>query len=180
MILLAATEGVNDRVFGLDLQLLADSLITICAVLFLFTLLSYFVFNPARELLKKRQERVEGDLEAAAKDKEEALAFKKEYEEHLANAQVDADAIIADGRKRAILREQEIVNEAQEEAKRIIDRTEKEIELEKAKVKDSVKQEMVDVAEAMAGKFISEKMDAAKQAQLVDEVIREMGESTWQ
>jgi hypothetical protein len=32
----------------------------------------------------------------------------------------------------------------------------------------------------MAGRFISEKMDKDKQAALVDEVIREMGDTTWQ
>ncbi|MGN0165369.1 MAG: F0F1 ATP synthase subunit B [Lachnospiraceae bacterium] len=173
-------ESIVQRVFGLDAQLLMDAVIVACAVLFLFVLLSYLVFNPARELLAKRREKVVSDLEDAAKEKEDAVAFKSEYEAKLANAEKDADAIISEGRRRANKREEEIVAEAKEEAARILARTEKEIELEKAKAKDEVKQEMASVAQAMAGKFIAEQMDAEKQAALVDEVINEMGDSTWQ
>lgn len=181
-VLLAADteESLVERVFGLDAQLLVDTLIVACAVLFLFFLLSYLIFNPARELLSKRREKVVSDLSEAAKEKEDAIAFKAEYEARLANAEKDADEIISEGRRRANKREEEIVAEAKEEAARILARTEKEIELERAKAKDEVKQEMASVAQAMAGKFIAEKMDAEKQAALVDEVINEMGDTTWQ
>ena len=52
-VLLAAdtNESMVQRVFGLDAQLLVDAVIVACAVLFLFFLMSYLVFNPARELL---------------------------------------------------------------------------------------------------------------------------------
>lgn len=175
-----AESTVVERVFALDGQLFMDAAIMVCAVLFLFALLSYFVFNPARDLLRKRQERVESDLQNAAKEKEEALTYKLEYEEKLKNAEKSADEIISEGRKKANKRSEEIIAEANDEAARIRLRTEKEIELEKAKVKDDVKQEMVDVAKAMASRFISENMDADKQAALVDEVINEMGDKTWQ
>lgn len=181
--MLLAADGEDSliqRVFGLDAQLIADTLIVACAVLFLFLLLSYLVFNPARELLAKRREKVVSDLEDAAKEKEDAIAFKAEYESRLANAEKDADEIISEGRRRANKREEEIVSEAKEEAARILARTEKEIELEKAKARDEVKQEMVEVAQAMAGRFISENMDKEKQADLVDEVINEIGDTTWQ
>lgn len=175
-----AEESLIQRVFGLDAQLLVDTLIVACAVLFLFFLLSYMLFNPARELLSKRQEKVVSDLEDAAKEKEDAIAFKAEYEGRLANAEKDADEIISEGRRRAIKREEEIISEAREEAARMMARTEREIELEKAKAKDEVKQEMVEVAQAIAGRFISEQMDKEKQAGLVDEVINEIGDTTWQ
>lgn len=177
--ILMASEQTS-RVFGLDLQLVVDALIVACAVLFLFFILSYLVFNPARDLLKKRQEKVKADLDDAAREKEEATAFKEDYEARLANASADVDRIIAEGRKRAIAHEEEIVAEANAEAKRILERTERESQLEKARVKDEVKQDMIDIAQAMAGKFISEKMNESEQNALVDEAIREMGETTWQ
>ena len=43
-----------------------------------------------------------------------------------------------------------------------------------------IKQEIIAVAGEMAGRFISDKMDADKQASIVDDVIKEMGEATWQ
>ena len=56
----------------------------------------------------------------------------------------------------------------------------KEVELEKNKVRDEMKQEMVQVASAMAGKFVEASMNKDKQAQLIDETLKEMGDETWQ
>lgn len=179
-VFLAEDESLVGRVFGLDAQLLMDSLIVACAMLFLFTLLSYLVFNPARELLKKRRDKMMEDLEAAAKDKEEGAAFKAEYLKKLHDARQDAEAIIAEGRRKAAARGEEIVGDAKKEAERILARTEKEAALEKEKVKDEVRKEMVDVASEIAGKFISEKMDDATRDRLAREVIDGMGETTWQ
>ena len=52
--------------------------------------------------------------------------------------------------------------------------------LEKDKVRDEMKQEIVHVASAMAGKFVAASMDEDKQAQLIDETLKEMGDETWQ
>ena len=46
-----------ERLFDLDLQLLADAALMIIAVFVLFLVASYFLFNPVRELLAKRQEK---------------------------------------------------------------------------------------------------------------------------
>ena len=42
-----------------------------------------------------------------------------------------------------------------------------------------MKQEMISVATAMASKVISANIDINIQNQLVDETIKEMGDSTW-
>ena len=72
------------------------------------------------------------------------------------------------------------MNEAGDEAHRIVARAEREVVLEKDKVRDEMKQEMVQVASLMAGKFVSNSMDEATQAGLIDETLKEMGEETWQ
>ena len=43
-----------------------------------------------------------------------------------------------------------------------------------------MKQEMVQVAALMAGKFVAESMDEATQEKLIDETLKEMGDDTWQ
>lgn len=168
-----------NRIFGLDAQWLADVCITLLAVFVLFTLLSYLLFNPARELLAKRQAKIQADLDAAAKDKEDAIAFKAEYDAKVHAADAEVDEILAEGRKKAMKKEADIVAEAKEEAARITQRASKEIELEKSKMKDEIKKEMISVASMMAGKFVAESMDGKKQAELVDEALNEMGDDTW-
>ena len=179
-VLAAESEGLFNRIFGLDAQLIADAVILALAVGFLFFLLSALLFNPARELMKKRQEKIKTEMETAAKDMADAKQMKAEYDARLAAADKDVDAILSEGRKKALARENEIIAEAKEEAARVLERAEREIELEKSKVKDEVKQEMIGVARAMAGRFVTASMDDETQAKLIDEALNEMGEGTWQ
>ena len=172
--------AMTGRIFGLDLQTLVDAGIMAISMLVLFTLLSYLLFNPVRDLLKKRREYVESNINDALKDKEEAAKLKEEYDNKLANVEKEADEILSDTRKKAIKRENEIVDEAKEEASRIIARANKEAELEKSKVKDEVKHEIISVAKEMAGKLVEVSIDEDKQMSLIDETLKEMGESTWQ
>lgn len=182
LLYLTETAGepvLKDKIFALDWQLIFDALVVACAVFFLFFLLSYLVFNPARDLMQKRRDKIAEDIAAAEKEKEDALAFKKEYDARLRDVDREADGILADAKRRAKDREEAIIAEAKEESARIMTRTKAEVELEKSKAKDEIKQEIVAVAGEMAGRFIKDKMDEQKQAALVDDVIREMGDATW-
>ncbi len=172
--------GLTGRILGLDAQLLIDAGIMAMAMLVLFTLLSYLLFNPVRDFLKKRQEYVESNINDALKDKEEAAKLKEEYNAKLANVEKEADEILSSSRKKAIKRENQIVDEAKVEAARIIEQASKEAELEKSKVKDEVKKEMINIAKEMASKLVEVSIDDAKQASLIDETLKEMGDSTWQ
>lgn len=171
---------MDPRIFGLDPQTLFDTCITLVAMLALFILLSYLLFNPARDLIQKRKDYIQGQLEEAAAAKKDALSMKEEYDDRLANVEDESAALLADARQKAKKRADEIIGEAGDEAHRIVTRAEKEVALEKDKVRDEMKQEMVQVASLMAGKFVARSMDEATQAELVDETLKEMGEETWQ
>mgnify|MGYP001072100978 FL=1 len=170
---------MEPRLFDLDLQLLADAGLMMISIFVLFLFASYFLFNPAREFLKKRQDKIRGELEDAAKDKEDAAALKAEYEDKLKNIDKEADEILSDARKRALANENKIVAEAKEEAARIIERARVEAELEKQKAADDVKREMVVIASMMAGKVVRASIDTSIQESLVNETLKEIGESTW-
>ncbi|MDE6815797.1 MAG: F0F1 ATP synthase subunit B [Lachnospiraceae bacterium] len=170
---------MEPRLFDLDLQLLADAGLMMISIFVLFLFASYFLFNPAREFLKKRQDKIRGELEGAAKDKEDAAALKAEYEDKLKNIDKEADEILSDARKRALANENKIVAEAKEEAARIIERARVEAELEKQKAADDVKREMVVIASMMAGKVVRASIDTSIQESLVNETLKEIGESTW-
>ena len=171
---------MDNRIFGLDPQLIVDTAITLVAMLVLFILLSYLLFNPARQLIQKRKDYIQSQLDEAAKAQSTALDLKSEYDQKLSKVDSEAEELLADARRKALDREKEIVEKASEEAHQIKVRAEKEVELEKGRVRDEMKQEMVQVASAMAGKFVSASIDSEKQAQLIDETLKEMGDETWQ
>ena len=168
------------RIFNLDSQLLFDALFLAVNIFLLFLVASYFLFNPVRNLLKKRQDMIEADIEAAKKDKEDAAVLKSEYDEKIKAADKDADMILAEARKKGLAKEEQIIEEAKAEAGRIIDRANNEIELEKKRAAEDMKKEIIAVATAMASKVVSGKIDADIQESLVDDTLNEMGDNTWQ
>ena len=168
-----------ERLFTLDAQFLFDAVVLGLSMLFLFTILSYLLFNPVRELLEKRKQRVLNDQETAKKEKQEAIAYKEEYDRKLKEVDKEAQEILSSARKKAMQNEAKIVAEAKEEAARIIERGNAEIELEKKRALDEMKQEMITIASMMAGKVVSASLDTNVQESLIEETLKEMGDSTW-
>ena len=180
--LLSATgvlATMEPRLFDLDFQLFHDAALIIIAVVALFLIMSYFLFNPAREFLQKRQEKIRAELEDAKNNQEESRALKAEYDEKLKNIDKEAESILADARKRALANENRIIAAAKEEAAAIIERAREEAKLEKQKMADEVKKEIVAVAVLMAGKVVASTVDVAIQDSLIDETLKEIGDSTW-
>lgn len=171
---------MEPRVFDLDFQLLADSALMIIAVFALFLVASYFLFNPVRNMMNKRTEKIKGELDDAAKNQADAAALKEEYEGKLKEVDKEAEQILSDARKRALENENRIVASAKEEAAAIIERARTEAQLEKQKAADDVKREMVVLASLMAGKVVKASIDTTVQESLIDDTLKEIGESTWQ
>ena len=169
-----------ERLFGLDAQLLFEVFLTAIAVFVLFVALSYILFNPVRDMLKKRQEMVQETKDTANREKEEALALKAEYDAKMKNAEAEAEEILSQARKRALKNERVILDEAKEEAARIIANANVQIELEKKKAMDDLKQEVVAIATMMAGKVVAATIDEKLSNQLIEDTLKEMGDDTWQ
>ena len=168
-----------ERLFTLDAQLLFDTLVMALSMLLLFTLLSYLLFNPVRDMLEKRKQRIVDDREAAKREKEEATSYKQEYEKKLQEVDKEVQVILSEARKKAMKNENAIIAEAKEEAARIMARANAEIELEKKRALDDMKQEMTAIASMMAQKVVSASIDTEVQESLIDETLKEMGENTW-
>ncbi|MDL2301610.1 F0F1 ATP synthase subunit B [Lachnospiraceae bacterium OttesenSCG-928-D06] len=178
MILLTEGESLS-RLFDLDWQLFADASLMIIAIFVLFLLMSYFLFNPVRKLLNDRKDRIKGELDDAHNNMEQARSLREDYENRLKEIDKEADKILSEARKKALESENQIIAKAKEEAAGILARARTEATLEKQKAADDVKREMVSIASIMAGKVVSASIDTVIQDSLIDETLKEMGESTW-
>jgi len=178
-VLLSGADEPMERLFDLDFQLLHDAVLAAIAVFCLFLIMSYLLFNPVKDLLKRRQEKIQGDIEQAKKNKEDALSLKEQYDTKIRQAEKESEEILAAARKKALTNEAEIVAEAKEEAARIIKQARIEAGLEKQKAADEMKREMIEIASLMAGKVVSASIDTAVQNALVEETLEEVGDQTW-
>ena len=171
---------MEPRLFNLDPQLLHDAVLLAIAVFIMFLFLSYMLFNPAREMLKKRQDKVKNDIDSAEKSKEDAAKLKEEYENRLREIHKEEDAILSAARQKALENETKIIDQAKAEAANIIERANHQAELEMKKAQDEIKKEIITVASMVAGKAVSEKLDIEIQDSLIDDTLKEIGEKTWQ
>ena len=170
---------MDSYLFDLTPQLLHDAVLSMIAVFTLFLVASHFLFNPVRDMMRKRQEKIKDELDDAKLNQEEAQRLKAEYEEKLRNVEKEAEEILSAARKTALANETKIIAEAKEEAARIRDRAITEAELEKKKVADDVKREMISIASVMAGKVVSASINTVMQDSLIEETLKEIGDTTW-
>ena len=168
------------RIFGLDSQLLFDLLFQGVAVFVLFLFVGFLLINPVRKALKNRQDKVQKDRESAEKDKKDAAELKDQYEAKLAGVEQEKLEILSEARRKAVRNENDIIDEAKAEAGRIRASAEREAALEKEKVKEEVRMEIIGVASAMAGKMVEANMSPEKQEELLQETLDEIGDETWQ
>lgn len=169
-----------DRLFNLDAQLLSDTVLLLLAMLVMFTFLSYLLFNPARDFLKKRQEKIKNDIDSANADKEASKALKEDYEARIKNINKEADEILSQARQKALVNAEDIKAEANAEAARIIARAQAQIELDRKKAADDMKKEMISIASLMAGKAVAASINTEVQDTLLQETLKEIGDDTWQ
>ncbi len=170
---------MDSYLFDLTPQLLHDAVLSMIAVFTLFLVASHLLFNPIRDMLKKRREKIQSELSDAKQSRDEALSLKETYEEKLKGIEKEAEEILSAARKKALANEAKIIAEAKEEAARIRERAVTEAELEKKKAADDVKREMVSIASIMAGKVVAASIDTAVQDSLIEETLKEIGDTTW-
>ena len=130
-------------------------------------------------LLKDRQEGIQKNISDALTDKQNAAQLKETYEGKLKNVDKEAEQILSEARQKALKNEAKIIDEAKAEAARIIQRANEEALLEKKRAADEVKQEMILIASLMAQKAVAASIDTKIQNTLVEETLKEMGDSTW-
>ena len=170
---------MDSYLFDLTPQLLHDAVLSMIAVFSLFLVASHFLFNPVRDMMKKRQEKIQEELDDAKQNQDAAQSLRTEYEEKLKNVEKEAEELLSAARQKALANENRIVAEAKEDAVRIRERAEAEAELEKRKAADDVKKEMVSIASIMAGKVVAASIDTTVQDSLIDETLKEIGDTTW-
>ena len=141
-------------------------------------LIKKFLFKPIRNVLQKRKELADAQIEEATKAKDEALAMKSEYEKNLSEAREKAGDILATAQKSATKQSEDILREANEQAVAIKAKAEKDIAQEKRKAVNEIKDEIGDMALEIAGKVIERELSAKDHEKLIDEFIDKVGEQS--
>ncbi len=151
-------------------------IMTLCNTLILFLLLKKFLYKPVKDILEKRKEYIKTAYKDADNARTEADKLKTEYTEKLENAKEESAEILRNATKKAQTRSDEIVFAAKDEAQGIMNRANEEIEREKKRAVNQIKNEISDIAVAMASKVVEKEITPADNERLIEEFIGNVGE----
>jgi F-type H+-transporting ATPase subunit b len=128
------------------------------------------------KIIADRQKEIDDMYEAAGAAKENAAALETEYKQKLSVAAETSERMVKEAVARGQNREEEIIRQANREADAIRDKAAADIAQEKKKAINDAKDEISEMALAIAGKVVGRELNAADQASLLDHFIEELGE----
>ncbi len=142
----------------------------------LFLVMKKFLFVPILKLISDRQAEIDGMYADAQKSREEADTMRQDYAQKLEAASETSQRIVQEAVVRGQNREEEIIREANAQAASMMDKARGDIAQEKKKALNDAKDEISDMAMAIAEKVVGRQLNAADQERLVEQFIDRLGE----
>ncbi len=152
------------------------ALIVLLNTLTIFFVGKKFLFGPVMKMIQDRQKEIDDMYSDADSARSTAKALEKEYKQKLSAAMETGEQIVKDATARGQAREEDILRQANDEAARIRDKAEADIALERKKAIKDAKDEISDMAMAIAQKVVGRELNNADQEKLVDAFISELGD----
>ena len=149
----------------------------ICNLFIQLLIVKIFFLDKIKAILDQRREAADKQINEAETAKSEALAIKKTYEQNMQEAKAKADDLLMSAQRTANSRSEEIIAQAQQQAAQMKSKAAADIELEKKKALNEAKNEISDLAMAIAGKVVARELNAGDQADMIDRFIDELGDN---
>ncbi|MGQ0693969.1 MAG: F0F1 ATP synthase subunit B [Nitrospiraceae bacterium] len=143
----------------------------------LFFVLYKFAFPGILSILEEREKKIKDSLDQAERHRSEAEQRLKEYEAKLSAAAKDAEGILAAAKERA----QRLLDENEQrltaEAERIKGDAAREIENERRKAVQDIRNQTTDLALLVAEKVVQRSLTEADQRKFADEALDALSKS---
>lgn len=164
---------MNFEFFSIDLTTILGTIIN---TLILFLVLRHFLFDKVNAVLDSRKNEVAKTYEDADAALSNAKQLESEYTEKLSAAKEESAEIVKNATKKAQFRSEEIIAEAKDEARGIVDKANADIEKEKKRAVNQIKDEISDMALSIASRVVSKEIDGKTHEKLIESFIDEIGD----
>ena len=152
-------------------------ILQICNLLLQIWLFKKFLLKPVQNILAKRQEMTNAELEAAAAARADAETAKEEYEKHLTGAKEEAASLVRSAAQTAQSRSEQIILEAKEEAAAIRAKASSDIAQERKNAVNEIKNDISGIAVSIASKVVEKEISEKDHERLIQDFIDKMGEA---
>lgn len=153
------------------------AIFTLVNLLVLFIVMKKYLFGPVKKMIDERQQEIDDLYADANQSKADAAELKDQYETRLAEANEEKEEILRAAYRKAQLREEEILREAQDKAAQTMKRADAQIELEKKRALNEIKDDVSHMAVEIASAVLSRDIKGEEHSALIDSFIENLGES---
>lgn len=153
----------------------AEFIPALIAFLVILVVLKKLVWPPVLEMMEKRQQKIQDDLDAAEQSKLQAAEEAKSYESKILEAHHEADAIVAKAKKEAEEVRSQVLAKAQREAADIIAKAHGAVDSERHKAMIELSGSVVDLSVEIASKIIGNDLSEEEQRRLAEKYLAEVG-----
>ncbi|TVR62831.1 MAG: ATP synthase F0 subunit B [Gemmatimonadales bacterium] len=167
--LFAADEGGG--LFALDPGLAIWTIVVFLLVLFV---LGKFAWGPILGQVEAREQSIRGSIDEARELQEKAQALMEEHRRQLADARRQSQELLNEGREAGERLRREVEDKARSEADNILARARSEIEREKERAMESIREQSVDLAMAAAARLLGQKLDAQADRELIRDYLSQV------
>jgi len=149
-------------------------IITIINITILFIILRKLLFKPVTKFMADRAKRIQDSLDQADKDRTQAKALYKEYEDKLKNAEAEAGEIIKTARDNANMEASRIIAEGKTEAAEIISAAHKQIEADRLAAVTKLRFETAALVMAASSKLAARELSHDDNRRYVNMLLDEL------
>lgn len=156
---------------------MAEFIPALIAFLVILLILAKLVWPPVLDMMEKRQQKIQDDLDAAERSKVQAAEEARSYEAKILDAHREADAIVAKAKKEAEEVRSAVLAKAQREAADIIAKAHGAVDSERHKAMIELSSSVVDLSVEIASKIIGNDLSVEEQRKLAEKYLAEVGAS---
>lgn len=166
--------GEFQSFIGVDFWTALFTLLNFLAVFFVG---KHFLWGPVMKIITDRQKEIDDMYQQADSARVSAKALEEEYQAKLSVAAQTSEKMVMDAVARGQAREEEIIRQANERAEAMLEKASADIQQEKKKALNDAKDEISDLALAIAAKVVDRELTGADHDRLVSHFIDELGGS---
>ena len=156
------------------------SLMIVLNLLILYIILKKYFWEKIRKFMQDRQDAIQDAFDSAEAMNKRADEKMRNYSARISNVEEEGREIIRQAKQQADAQAQEILAEARAQASDMIAKAEKNIELEKAKAMEEMRQEIGALALMAAEQIVEKEVEGVGQDAIVDDVINQARSGGWQ
>ena len=148
---------------------------TVVNVLILFLLLRKFLYKPVMNVIAQRQKQIDDAIAAAETSKQDAAAALTSAEDKLRNVDAEAAARREAYEKQAEVEKQQLLADAQKQADEIVAAGKAAVEIERQNKLREADAQATALARSMCEKLLKHNLTAQDDDQLLDDLLQKAG-----